>query len=112
MWQVDKQAEQADSGASRTAGGPPSSALFAVGNQAMARMVGAQPHIVAQMSGLGTVFHAVTGFIGGEELAGSVGVDGVNEPRDVAVVMRMLMMAGYGGLDIDAAITRFQREVL
>ncbi|MBP2326892.1 hypothetical protein JOF56_007277 [Kibdelosporangium banguiense] len=112
MWQVDKRAEQADSGTSRTVGGLPSSVLSAAGNQAVVRMAAAQPRIVAQMSELGTVFHTVTGFLSGQELEGSVGVDGVNDPRDVAIVTRMLLMAGYVGLDIDAEITQFQREVL
>ncbi|MEV4316264.1 hypothetical protein [Actinocrispum sp. NPDC049592] len=48
----------------------------------------------------------------GQELRGSVGVEGENQPGDVVIVERLLMGVGMADLDVGAAITKFQREIM
>jgi hypothetical protein len=124
MRRVDRQAglDEAGSDDARVVGGA-SPALLAAGNQAAARMANSRPMVFAQlwsigsaigsaMETAGTVAGAAVQGLVGQELQGSVGVEGDNHPGDVLVVMRLLAAAGYGDADVKAAITRFQSEVL
>lgn len=122
MRQVDQRAEReiAGSDGPRVVGGPPAAAVLAAGNQAVARMAASsQPPVFAQLLGIGSMIDSaveaageVVQGIAGQELRGSVGVDGDNNAGDVMIVMRLLATAGYGDVDVAGAITRFQSEVV
>jgi hypothetical protein len=93
-------------------------AFLAGGNQAVARAA-AQPGLMVRLWGLGEAWDTATGVAGelgqgllGQELRASVGHGGANLPGDVMIVQRMLAQAGFTESDVNAAIVRFQQEVL
>src|SRR5258708_4680852 len=114
MGQFDRWRDQdvatSETGAVRDRAVPP---FLAAGNQAVARAANAEPHMLVRLWGLGSAWDAATSAVGevsqglfGQELRGSVGVDGVNHPGDVIVVERMLGQVGYADWDVGSAIAK------
>jgi hypothetical protein len=119
MGQFDRWREQdgvaTEEKAGRSSSMPP---FLAAGNQAVARAAG-EPGLLVRLLGLGEVWDAATHVVGevaqgflGEQLRGSVGVEGVNHPGDVLIVERLLAQAGFADPDVGAGIKRFQREAM
>jgi hypothetical protein len=97
----------------------PRALLSGAGNQALARMAQDSPAKLARVmgieSGWETAAHVVSEVVhgvAGQELHGSVGVGGTNDPGDVMLVERLLAAAGIDEADLGAAIARYQKDVL
>ncbi|MEV4316057.1 hypothetical protein [Actinocrispum sp. NPDC049592] len=119
MRHMDREVSPDQTGSAEARPAGPSPVMLGVGNQAAARLAGSQPMVFAQLWSLGsaidtagTVAGAVVKGLVGQELSGSVGVEGDNNPGDMLIVLRLLAAAGYADADLNAAISRFQKEVL
>src|SRR4029077_14643388 len=93
--------------------------LSGAGNQALARMARQSPATLARVAGVQSAWETATNVvseavhgIAGQELNGSVGVGGTNDPGDVMIVERLLAAVGIDEADVGAAVARYQKDVL